>query len=58
MAEASSPLSPAQVELIRESFNRLDPDPLVAERFYEHLFRHDRAGDAIHVDPAGDRPAP
>ena len=31
-------LTSAQIELIRESFAKLQPDPVIAERFYERLF--------------------
>ena len=32
-------LTPVQIELIRDSFHRLEPDTEVAEKFYDRLFQ-------------------
>jgi nitric oxide dioxygenase len=36
--EENMNLTPAQIDLIRDSFHRLEPDVEVAEKFYDRLF--------------------
>jgi len=37
--QLNSELTPEQIALIRDTFHMLEPDPVIAERFYDRLFQ-------------------